>query len=343
MSRLKAKSSIFSKTKLQSISTEKPSTKRRAQDNQNNVSKKQRLDENRSKYQLAMIQLSNAVGHQKKRRCWVIDSESESEEKGDSEKEEDSEENEDSDVNEVSEESEGSEQNEGDKERYETDGVDDCEDGEEEGEEEAENLGPYRPTSKPTNVFETLVRGWNMYLGTPDGTDKTPAMIRQMCRHVVTIAKAIDPNVRNMDVFTEKDQVYKLFFKRQIEMRKQEKSKGLRSKTLSCYSTSLERFLAYAIKNMRQSLSSEKREALEELKDTQRNWRESWGKMIAQQRAEHEWEGQKNLPTVEEIHSLQSSSHAKETKRMIMHASKYNLATEDAVVVRNYLIFLINT
>ena len=52
----------------------------------------------------------------------------------------------------------------------------------------AENLGRYGPSSRPTNVFETLLRGWNIHLATPDGSEKTPAMIRQMCHHVATIA-----------------------------------------------------------------------------------------------------------------------------------------------------------
>lgn len=48
-------------------------------------------------------------------------------------------------------------------------------------------------------------------LGTPDGTEKTPAMIRQMSQHVVSIAKSVDPNVRDLGVFLGKQIEYSRF------------------------------------------------------------------------------------------------------------------------------------
>ena len=124
--------------------------------------------------------------------------------------------------------------------------------------------------------------------------------------------------------------------------RKQDKARGYSSKTFSCFSTSLQRFLEYALKHMRQSSSSEKREALEDLRDVPRNSREAWGKTIAQQQAEVEWEAEKNLPTTEEIRNILSSEHVQKLWKIIMHPRRHQLTTEDAVAVGNYLVFLIN-
>ncbi|KAK3728103.1 hypothetical protein QZH41_003917 [Actinostola sp. cb2023] len=210
-------------------------------------------------------------------------------------------------------------------------------------EECEENLGPHGPTSKPTNIFQTLVRGWSQHLQTPDGTEKTPAMIRQMCQQVVTIAKAVDPEAKDLVIFLDKDLVYKRFFKVQLNLRAQNNSEGLSSKTLSVYSTSLERFLTYATRSMRDSMSERRRESLEDLRDVQSNWRQAWGKNIAKERAELEWESHKNLPTINEIIQLKTSKHAQDVRQMILRSSSYNLTIEDAVAVRNFIIFLINT
>jgi len=210
-------------------------------------------------------------------------------------------------------------------------------------EECEENLGPHGPTSKPTNIFQTLVRGWSQHLQTPDGTEKTPAMIRQMCQQVVTIAKAVDPEAKDLVIFLDKDLVYKRFFKVQLNLRAQNNSEGLSSKTLSVYSTSLERFLTYATRSMRDSMSERRRESLEDLRDVQSNWRQAWGKNIAKERAELEWESHKNLPTIDEIIQLKTTKHAQDVRQMILRSSSYNLTIEDAVAVRNFIIFLINT
>lgn len=149
----------------------------------------------------------------------------------------------------------------------------------------------------------------NQHLGgLTKGMEYTPCHSRWYWKN--TCHDTSNVSARCNIVFLDKELVYKSFFKRQIELRKQEKSQGLCSKTLSCYSSSLERFLVYAIKSMKRSLSSDKREALEELKDTQRNWREAWGKTIAKQRAAQEWKAQKIFPTVEEIRGIKSSSHS---------------------------------
>ncbi|XP_031559863.1 uncharacterized protein LOC116296048 [Actinia tenebrosa] len=339
MARLKAKSKIISK-KEKMITTTKD-TPNNTQDDQSSKSKKQEVDGKKplSKFKMALLKLAKDV--ETKKKCpLALDSESEEQEGSEWDERDENDESED----EISEDNKDSEENEACKEQEMDESIgDDVSDDNDNVQGKEANLGPYGPNSMPTNIFESLVRGWNIYLATPDGTEKTPAMIRQMCQHVVTIAKAVDPNVRDLGVFLDKDRLYKRFFKRQIELRKQEKSQGLCSKTLSCYSSSLERFLTYAIKSMKRSLSSDKREALEELKDTQRNWRESWGKTIAKQRADQEWKAQNVLPTVQEIRSINSSSHVKEMREMIMHTSNYSLTPEDAVNVRNYLIFLINT
>lgn len=233
-----------------------PCKEKKTEDDQSSKLEKPKKDGEKSlsKYKVALLKLARDVELKKKR---PLDTDSESEEEEGCEWNE-SNRNEDSENEEVSEENEEQEVDEGVEE--DTNEIDD-------DQAKEENLGPYGPNSKPTNTLEALLRGWNIYLATPDGTEKTPAMIRQMCQHVATIAKAVTPDARDLGVFLDKELVYKSFFKRQIELRKQEKSQGLCSKTLSCYSSSLEHFLAYAIKSMKRSLSSDKREALEELKD----------------------------------------------------------------------------
>ncbi|XP_048585586.1 uncharacterized protein LOC116613159 [Nematostella vectensis] len=202
--------------------------------------------------------------------------------------------------------------------------------------------GPFGPDSKPRNSYEVFMRGWNNHLATPDGTEKTDVRIAQMCSQVDKIAKSIHPSPKDLSVFLDKDIVYKRFFKANIELRKTDKSLGLTCKTLSTYSTSLERFLKYIIPLLYTSLSADKRKALKKLRDVQPSWRESWGKRIAEERAEREWVAEKNLPTLEEAKSLLESEHAQKMTKMLTSPKKYKLDLCDAQAARNYLIYLIN-
>ncbi|EDO33279.1 predicted protein [Nematostella vectensis] len=52
-------------------------------------------------------------------------------------------------------------------------------------------FGLYRGVvPRPSTVFGVLLRGWNIHLDTPDGTQKSDASIRKMCANVEAIAKA---------------------------------------------------------------------------------------------------------------------------------------------------------
>ncbi|EDO29107.1 predicted protein [Nematostella vectensis] len=113
-----------------------------------------------------------------------------------------------------------------------------------------------------------------------------------------------------------------VFFKANIGLRKTDTSLGLTSKTLSSYSTSLERFLKYIIPLLYTSLSADKRKALKKLRDVQPSWRESWGKRIADERAEREWVAEKNLSTLEEAKTLLESEHAQKMTRMLTSPKK---------------------
>ena len=213
---------------------------------------------------------------------------------------------------------------------------------EEDENEDDSGRGPYGPNSKPSNTFEVLIRGWNIHLSTPDGTEKTPVRIRQMCGQVAAIAKAVDPKPKDLSVFLNKDLVYRKFFKTNMKERESGKGKGFKAKSLSGFSISLERFLTYVLPSMKRSLSTENRKKLENLRDVQRSWRESWCKKIAIERAELEWEAEKNLPTLEELKSLEKSNHAKHVCTMLLNPHKYTIGPDEVQDARNYLIFLIN-
>ncbi|KAK3742393.1 hypothetical protein QZH41_012026, partial [Actinostola sp. cb2023] len=168
--------------------------------------------------------------------------------------------------------------------------------GESEG-EEIKGLGKYGPACQPTNVMQSLIKGWNTHLTSPDGGYKSKNMVRQMCQQVDTIYEEIGHPTAMPDIF-DKDVIYNRFFKPKLLERVAGGKKGMSVNTLLVY---IHHYRLFAI-HVKQSLqlSTMLRETIEKLVNSLPGWRESVRKTRMEQKTTREWNERKtarNPPT----------------------------------------------
>ncbi|KAK3727625.1 hypothetical protein QZH41_017656 [Actinostola sp. cb2023] len=155
-----------------------------------------------------------------------------------------------------------------------------------------------------------------------------------MCQQVDTIYEVIGRPTAMPDIFN-KEVIYNRFFKSKLEERVAGGKKGMSCNTLLVY---IHHYRLFAI-HVKQTLQLSTMKTIETLVDALPGWRESVRKTRMEQKSTREWNERKLLVTPQQIIDMKTSPHARYCTRLLREPREDSYTLEQAVDVRNSLIF----